>query len=926
MPVINKFDGGLVTGIDPVYLNPDQSTILLDANIENIGLLSAKKPVEFTSGSRSFYQFPILDSEPEKFHVTSSNNMRSYAEFEGRLCYSDGGPVCQVTDGTFDSTLGDFKWNSLGVKKTDGVIKARVLMLSDLPGASAVVTRYSAPGTGFIISRIIRYRVVDTNGNMYTYDIDNNAGYASVAWTLPDSTYKVYRELISGFNEPSGKFVLVSPTGTNSIGFVDGLIPLTDNVEYITDILSRDYSGHRMSVHQGKSWTAPYNIVRSGDRISISVKGLTGIDTNNAWETLDLNKSILLDTEEAVVAIASTFVLADELYVQIRLGSTTEIYKADGSLVYETSVPMDEEFFKGTTVEHNGLLYMFSPSDGNVAIFDGTTIEYKTMDSFPFAKAEDTVYVPSGSLVYAVINNQHESNIRSISLPDLTVSYTGVERIETPLVRGLGGTSNSVLVDGDYALFPHHGGVIRFSPTTNDVIVSGRELTEAKACNKKGFASHGTFGHSIQSKSCSVDTRSAYVTYWSAPVVSLNSALEYLNERTLNGTYVYNASQRTPDGTSDGPLMDMESDPVTVYKGHIIIDTTGIIATEPLRIYRTGGYLTRFTMVEDVDITNNYIDKRDDVTIALGRNGSYDFADAPPEGLKFLTAHRGRLFGIVGSKVYWSEAGNANKWDELLSFVVMDRVVTGLASCVNGLLIFMKGRINLLQGDDRTSYTLRTTSVEKGTVDSYSIQEASNGAFFFSSDGLCFTDGAQIRELSYNILGPQQFDCIDSAATNRSYYALIKGYTNGTLTKYLKILRYDFGKDPVFSKLSGDAVSGLGTIFGRLAHHSNGVIYDTLAGTARKLNYRSGNITEGIPTMVKEWDRVRVAGRFVGKLIVYMEDKIAIEQTIDLKRDKLINYQFPKHANKGKTISFELVGTGFISSIEYSLTARKTVK
>ncbi len=257
----------------------------------------------------------------------------------------------------------------------------------------------------------------------------------------------------------------------------------------------------------------------------------------------------------------------------------------------------------------------------------------------------------------------------------------------------------------------------------------------------------------------------------------------------------------------------------------------------------------------------------------------------------------------------------------------MDREVTALASVPNGLLIFMRGRVALLMGDNRLTFVLRTVSNEKGTRDSYSVQSVSNGALFFSDDGLCITDGASVVELSYDVLGPQKFNCVDSTVTNRSYYALLNGYIDTDLNEARIILRYDFGgATPVFSFLSGDQVEGLGLIDGKLAHASKEILFDTLGEGSRTLNYKSGNITEGMPTMIKEWDRVRVSGAFIGLLTVRIDDVIAVQEKIFIDSDTIANLHIPKHNNKGKALSFELLGAGQVNSIEYSITERKVTK
>ncbi len=935
MPIINRFDGGLVTGLDPVHLELGQSTVLLDANIESIGLRSAKEPEEFTDGQRSFYQFPILDSEPEAQHVTSSTNQRSYAEFQGNLLYSDGGPVCQYATGEMNGE--DFKWTDLGIGEAEGTLTTRVVTVDDdIPGATTSLTVYDTPThDAWIVFSTINYRVVDDEGVVYTHVVENNSGYATVDWTLPDDTYKVYREEMSPSGTSTGRYRLVAE---NKASFTDGLTPDFDVIVTAREEYVPSYSGNRMAALNGVSWTAPCTISSSCCfdpctcttiyTTTVKVGSLRNVDFVGVWRSKTFNKSITLSSPCEVTGGASIFIYKSNIYVQLVLGDKTRIYKDDGSLVFSSSTYLNRGFLSSSTVEHNDKVYFFDVHNGKVAIFNGSTLTYKNLGAkFTYAEARDTPLVLYNGLVYAVINGRYEAYIRTIDLSNFSVGYAGDSRISLPRVRGLGGTSNSDLTDGDTILFPVYYRIIEFSPLTNMVVDAGGESTKVRDSAIKGFAYHGLFYHSIQGAGtpnrCGTGSETTSLATWGKNEAE---TAVYFDERTLTGTYIYNVAQRNPGDTGEGNIMEVASEPTTVVLGHIKVDISEITHAEPLRLYRTGNYLTRWTMVEDIDLPEDYVDKRDDVTIALGRNGLVNFADAPPEGSNFLTSHRGRVFSAVDNKLYWSEAGNANLWDELLSFVICDRVITGLASCGNGLLIFMRGRIALLIGDSRNSFAMRTVSVEKGAQDSYSIQEAANGAFFFSEDGLCFTDGVQIMELSYTVLGPRQFNVVDSTATNRSYYALVKTFVESEVASQQQLLRYDFGKDPVFSTLAGDGITGLGTIFGRVAHASKNKIYDTLAGQQRMLNYKSGNITEGIPSMVKEWDRVRLAGEFSGQLIIRIEDKEILRQDLALVRDKLMNVHIPKDRNKGKTISFELMGRGFVASIEYSLTGRITTK
>ena len=181
MPKLDNFSGGLVTGVDAIYLNNTQSSVLLDANIERLGLQSDKKPSLVQEAARSFYQFPVLDSEPEQFHITSSTRKRSYAELNGALCYSDGGPECKATSGEIDAVTGDFVWSTLGVSAVDGTIVAKALTIDDIIGASISL---NVSGDGFLLSEQIRYRIVDASDTVYIASLEDNTGHSTATIVL----------------------------------------------------------------------------------------------------------------------------------------------------------------------------------------------------------------------------------------------------------------------------------------------------------------------------------------------------------------------------------------------------------------------------------------------------------------------------------------------------------------------------------------------------------------------------------------------------------------------------------------------------------------------------------------------------------------------------------------------------------------------
>ena len=915
MPVINRFDSGVVIGVDKHYLDPTQSTVLVDANIEAYGVRSAKLPTDIGLADRSFYEFPIKESEPQEFHVTSSDRWRSYAEFQGRLVYSDGGPQCKVTDG--DMVDSDFKWNEVGSKATAGKIVARPYLLSDIPGASAKLMVGAKPANGLINVSQIRYRLVDSHGTVFIGDIRNNTGNATVIFKLPAGV-KVYRELVDEWGGHTDKFLFVGAGN-----FTDGLVAIDDAYEFIASTEIAEFSSHRISLVLGKPYSVPYRVLKSiGDAV-LKVSEVFELTATDTWSKESIDIEIHhLNPPTDISAIASSFTFADKLYILTRIGNNYGVWEKDGTSVVNTTFPIDDEFFKCTTIENNGSLYFFSPSKGKALVFNGTTLALQTMPKFKYAKAEDSVFTIKGDTIYAILNDRHEANIRKIQLPALTVELTGLSRVKIEKVRGLGGSSGCNFQDGDFQVFPIHKGIISYSTLSGQVIeadVRGANVpTDAMF---KGFTYFNTLIRAIAHR----DDAKAILYKWNIIHAHAPTAIPVFDERTLSGTFLYNTSQETASG-QHGPIMLTASNPISIHKGHMRVDLAGVTHTKDLRLYRTGGYLTEYKMVEDVKPTTVYTDKKDDVTIASHPTGVYNYRDAPPEGLMWLTEHKGRLFGSVGDTLYWSEPGDVDSWDRVKSFMILDRDITGIASAVFGLVIFMKGRIKLLSGNGPLDFNLSTVTNSKGTLDGRSIQSAREGVMFFSEDGLCFTDGRQVVEFSYKLLGSRTWNVIDSTTTDRSYFALCENFMEGTLNPARVIMRVDLEEAPKFSFLEADNVSGLGYVNGKLAHTKGDNLLDTLGSGERIFNYKSGNISEGIITMVKEWNRVRLSGEFIGIFIVRIDDREVIVEDVLVGINDELNFHIPKDRNKGKSISFEAIGTGLITTIEYSITPRSTTK
>jgi len=1013
MPIISKFDGGIITGVNDMYLKDEHATVLTNVDIERIGLLSYKDKLRIGTAEPYFYEFPVTEEvteggeqvlkllDPPEYHVTSATNHRSYAEFEGKLCYSDGGPQCRFTEGEMNAAGTDFKWLDMGVDAPDGEIVARPITVDEDIGPD--MYKLISDGRGYINIPHIKYRIVDDQDVVYIANIDDNPGNSIVEWKLP-SGYKVYREIIDEYREHTNQFSLVGE-GT----FTDGGSESYDKYNFITIDNIMNYASYRLCYVDDVIYSIPFAVIKQARKATIVVDAIYALDENEGtWQKESLSISV---KGTASNGIASGFVWRGKLYIMIELGKKLYIYDRKGKRVYSGS-NIGSEFFKCTTIEKNDKLYQFDPSAGKVAILsevdggpayteevdlkigweedgiwereyvqgysiwykgklvkhdkwnghtapmsyttsDGTVLHrdktvqktrsenpcqpncpralgyrtwveearvapgkhlemnIKTMTKFPYAQAQDSVYTIHGDTVYALINDRASANVRQFNLTDFKVKSTGFAKLEVKKVVGLGGTSGCDFVQGDYQVFPVMGGALTYSRLTDQL--SRWDNPKAVSTRKpKGF---------VFANSHIVLVAGGQLIQWKFSDKSVDYDL--FDVRTLTGSYVYNVGQQTQSGV-DGPVMLIETDPVSITKGHMHVDLSKVIHTNELRLYRTGGHLTVFKMVKDVDPGTTFEDKVDDVTLALAREGEYKQAYAPKAGMRFLTAHRGIMFGAVGNYLYWSKPGAHEQWDEVSNMKLMDRQIYGLVSCVNGLLIFMENRIALLAGSTPLEFDMRTVTDEVGSIDELGIRSVGTGAMFFSKKGLCMTDGIVVKDISYDLLGSIEFTTLACTSTDRNYYAVVNNWTESP--EPFIVLIYDITRDPTFTMIDASLVEGLGIVDGKIAHTNKGELYDTFGGIdEREYHYKSGNINMQQPTVVKEWDRVRLTGEFVGKLIVYIDDKVSIIEDIDSLNER-VNLHLPKRDNKGKNIKFELIGKGDVVSIEYSITERKTTK
>ncbi len=397
------------------------------------------------------------------------------------------------------------------------------------------------------------------------------------------------------------------------------------------------------------------------------------------------------------------------------------------------------------------------------------------------------------------------------------------------------------------------------------------------------------------------------------------------------------------------------------------------------RIYRIGGYLPYFMLVEMTTI-DDYGDSLDDTQID-GRILNTIRNGPPPQGIHYFTELNGRLFGAAGNKLYYSAIGNPDSW-YVYDFIPCQNTVKGLAKVPGGLIVFGDSWCNILKGNDPMNFVLRELSNDIGMVDAQSLNYIDQSAIWLSNNGVCASDGYSIQQLTVdrieNIHGIRP---AGSAVKNNTYYLAFKpelypapnlypspdlypngvrgtgGIDQGILTmdfkrgqgyayKVLDIVDVTYiaeldGEVAAIKGVPGQALfaecespayddcsefsSCTGWELAYIDKVNIGMLfdYDNLA----ELDYISPLMIDGTTTTLKEYDKVRVLfkGRFALQ-VLFDNDRLISE--IYLDSSTIENYTFmemkiPNEDNRAYSIRFKVTGKGIIKGIQYTYKMRE---
>ncbi len=403
-------------------------------------------------------------------------------------------------------------------------------------------------------------------------------------------------------------------------------------------------------------------------------------------------------------------------------------------------------------------------------------------------------------------------------------------------------------------------------------------------------------------------------------------AISYMpKDNMLYGNYTYTASAYNSDN-SQSNLMAVSST-IEVPMGNVLVEFVDIDAV-PIDggfiLFRSnGGAFGEVVRWAHDDVPADYTDSTHDADLGLPPTNIG--GSPPPSGINYLTEHKGRLYGSVRNRVYFSEYGDPHNWSAS-SYIVLPEEITALGSTYNGLLMFAKARIDVLLGVDLSSYQTRLVSKTEGCVSYRSVQEAEGVVVFLSSNALCSCDGSRVTNISEDKLGniftfdkSFKLQDVSSSAYINKVYVIATNYFFLVMDLRRGVKFYSFS-DNSYAKEGYDSITAsTGTVYG----HRAGATYSLASSKALSLlEFKSGDNTEGGVTNLKEYDKVRIAFRGVFEVIIYV-DGVEVQRVDVVSSVKAFEtIGIPKDSQRGLQITYSVAGVGIMYGIDYTVIGR----
>ncbi len=385
--------------------------------------------------------------------------------------------------------------------------------------------------------------------------------------------------------------------------------------------------------------------------------------------------------------------------------------------------------------------------------------------------------------------------------------------------------------------------------------------------------------------------------------ISSNLALQTSVTGDLNGTYTYALTYlNSADGTESQPGLLTET---IVDEGFVTIGDIPVSSdpqVDKKRIYRVGGTLLTFTLVEEINNSvTDFVDIKGDIDVEGTILVSTTFGQAPA-GLQFLTEYAAVIFGAIGNKLFFSLVGLPNAWSAF-NFLDFDLDITGIGKSPNGILVFTELRTHIVVGTEPSSFAPYILSGDQGCRKFESISHNKSQVIWVSDDGVCVSSGSDVEVITKNKLGKLDLDIVDSVIFDEVYYAQKSDGTTFAVDIRFGIIFKDFSLDIIQISKSKDILYGW----------KEGELYTLFTSlTNLSFTYKSPVVLDGAFTH-KTYKYIRVYSEGSNTVVIFIDDVIVGTHVLTTTDNHQL--PIPQTKQRGFFLQFKITGTGKIKQI-----------
>ncbi len=906
---LNTFDGGVSVRLDPQYIAPNEGTVVnnVDVDVGTLKSIGKDKLTGFGNrGKRPFWWNGVLFSNDQD---------AIFVEFDRRIWKNYAG-FLYVSD-YWDDITEPIQWSPVGLDAPFGALDVSEmewdLAVEEIEDASGEL-RSPLNENYFVI-------VVDDVGYNHHHRYlshGNNPFFLEFSMPNDGRLYKLYRD------KGQGNYTEV---GTSNDG---------SPIRYGTELSSGtslfgQYTYEVFDTFEGDStFDVTMNItsvVTDGEYITFKIDYLGG-----------LSKTIRLESD---LEAKEWFIISSHIFGNTMVVVCEEkLFTFDG-IAFKAN---DWELVSGYTVHDCGDWYIIISEELMQSIPKDLTVDTigtaqldgrKNLGYYAFSGEEVEDYWYYNNILYGLVGNRLYSSHVTFGEQSALTDWSYVEYFEGEY---WGNNSSDNLVEDGVMYLPFKGSIVMFninSGTTTNYGVPYLEVEEPY----RNIADGQSYSIKDKVMQCvsTVRTQSALTKTYVYKIIvddtatssSIMDGVPLDKSNMLYGNYTYTMAYVNDTGSQSDLMassqsIDVDMGAVKVEIPQSVID--GIPTDGELILFRTMGMGGQYYEVIRWDATTavtEYIDNTHDIDLGLPPTNWG--GNPPPDGLQYLIEHRGRLYGTVGNRVYFSEYGDPHNWPTI-NYLVVPETVTGLASSGNGIIVFAGGRIDVILGLDIDNYQLRPVSGSVGCEYYKTIQSTSKGVIFMGEGAIYSTDGTSVINLSEDKVGRSlkalrdiDFRDITSSVYSNDLYMIATEDTMIVMDLIRGIKFYSITDN----SFDGQGYTSINENNGNIYGHKGGVTYSlNKSNLPALLEFKSGDIISGTVTNLKEYDKTRIVYQGSFEVWVYLDDELVINKKITSSSKELTMLGFSNSKNRGTRLSYTVIGVGTIYGIDFIVKGR----